>query len=1190
MTTITEHITLMNIKSNMLQHQLYLKDIKRPIDGVIKANDDRHLLLELEEYVLTNELLGISNRNKMLPGLFEELSKTNFSSSIWISGYFGSGKSHLLKMISLVLENKDINGVSCSEVFAKKASADFELENNIKKVAKIPTKSILFNIAAKSDGITSLGSSIDPVLSIFLKVFNEMLGYDPLNPEIAEIERHLDRLGKFDYFKQEYQKRFNKSWEKGREAIFLNQHELAELFAEIKSISVEDANQSIQNQLDNFRLDIEGFGDLVAGYVSNQQPSFRLVFCVDEVGQFIAENVRLMLSLQTIAETLSTKTKGHSFLIVTSQNDLGATIGDLTARQAHDFSRIQGRFAIKIPLTSANADEVIQKRLLRKNDSSEKLLTDIYAKEQNNIKTILQFADGSRQYQSYKDPEHFVITYPFIPYQFDLFQAAIKSLSDHNAFIGSQQSVGERSMLGVFQQVAKTYADRDVSEIVTFGHMYEGIKDVLQSNIQADILQAERSIGSQLAVDVLKALFLVKYVKGFAASTKNITTLLLPKFDVDLSKFTKEVQETLNLLESQTYIQRIAGDFYEYLTNQEKDIENEIKSIDIDPSSPNELLSTILFDEILRDSKVKLDTNNQPYEFGRKLDDAVLGREKDFYVNFITPLNLNTVGASNIPMWSAGRPADLIISLPEDKRLFDELRLIKKTEKYIQTTNSPSLDATKQRILSEKAQQNADRKRSVGSQLKVAIGDAKMYQNGTELVDIAASDPKTKITQGVQVLIKTLYTKLKMLNVDFTEAHLTKIIQSQDDLLFKDTLLEVEIEVLSRIQRNKANHERTTIKNLIDSFSARPYGWYQTAVLCLIAKLYKRNKISLKQDGTSLDDRLALESLLRNNQYSNTIIELEEEIQGTQVQKLKTLFQEYFNEPNLGNEPKEISRIFKQRLEKEVRDFNEINTYRSRFKFLELIGEPLSRLKLLAEKEHPYFFNALDDYEDNLFDDKENVLEKVKKFMNGQQKNIFEDVLLYLETNHANFDYIGTSNLDLLKTVAANPRPFDGNSMQEAKVAIEAIKKEVIDQQQIERDKATIAVNSAIDKLKSFNDFIGLDASNQAMVLDPLEKLITEINSERFIGNIRTKSNYASTDLYQKQLELMTKLATPAPEAPAVGVEAPVKPKIVYVIKNSIKVNYAKPSLETKQDVEDYIKALKTELDRIIDEQKRISL
>jgi DNA replication protein DnaC len=95
----------------MIQQELYLKDINRTIDGVIKANDDRHLLQELEEYVLTNELLGISNKNKMLTGIFEELSKSNFNSSIWISGYFGSGKSHLLKMLSLVLENKDISGV-----------------------------------------------------------------------------------------------------------------------------------------------------------------------------------------------------------------------------------------------------------------------------------------------------------------------------------------------------------------------------------------------------------------------------------------------------------------------------------------------------------------------------------------------------------------------------------------------------------------------------------------------------------------------------------------------------------------------------------------------------------------------------------------------------------------------------------------------------------------------------------------------------------------------------------------------------------------------------------------------------------------------------------------------------------------------------------------------------------------------
>jgi predicted transcriptional regulator len=116
----------------------------------------------------------------------------------------------------------------------------------------------------------------------------------------------------------------------------------------------------------------------------------------------------------------------------------------------------------------------------------------------------------------------------------------------------------------------------------------------------------------------------------------------------------------------------------------------------------------------------------------------------------------------------------------------------------------------------------------------------------------------------------------------------------------KIPLHEIEVEVLNRIQRNKASHERTTIKSLIDNFYARPYGWYQTAVLCIIAKLYKRNKISLKQDGNNLDDRSVLDALQKNNQYANTILEMEEEIQNTQIQKLKNFYQEYFNEPNLG--------------------------------------------------------------------------------------------------------------------------------------------------------------------------------------------------------------------------------------------------------------------------------------------------
>jgi len=305
-----------------------------------------------------------------------------------------------------------------------------------------------------------------------------------------------------------------------------------------------------------------------------------------------------------------------------------------------------------------------------------------------------------------------------------------------------------------------------------------------------------------------------------------------------------------------------------------------------------------------------------------------------------------------------------------------------------------------------------------------------------------------------------------------------------DNNLFKDTLHEIEVEVLNRIQRNKASHERTTIKSLIDNFYARPYGWYQTAVLCIIAKLYKRNKISLKQDGNNFD-RAVLDALQKNKQYANTIIELEEEIQNTQIQKLKNFYQEYFNEPNLGNEPKEISRLFKQRMEKEVKDLSEMYILRSRFKFLESLGEPLNRLKLVAEKEHPYFFNALDQYQDNLLDDKENVLEAVKKFMNGAQRSIFENVLLYLESNNANFDYIGNDSLEKLSTVAESPAPFKGTLMQEAKAALEVIHKEVAARQKLERETATEAIQQSINKLKSFADFAKLDSKQQAEIIAP---------------------------------------------------------------------------------------------------------
>ena len=103
-------------------------------------------------------------------------------------------------------------------------------------------------------------------------------------------------------------------------------------------------------------------------------------------------------------------------------------------------------------LTSANADEVIQRRLLEKKEDAQAILCKEYDKQKNIIKSLFNFGDQSQFKNNYKNDEQFARCFPFMDYQFNLLQASIIELSKNNAFSGKQQSVGERSMLTITQE------------------------------------------------------------------------------------------------------------------------------------------------------------------------------------------------------------------------------------------------------------------------------------------------------------------------------------------------------------------------------------------------------------------------------------------------------------------------------------------------------------------------------------------------------------------------------------------------------------------------------------------------------------------------------------------------------------------------------------------------------------------
>ena len=701
--------------------------------------------------------------------------------------------------------------------------------------------------------------------------------------------------------------------------------------------STPDKYETILEDIeDKTKQSIENFSLRVHEYIQTKPSGFRLNFFVDEVGQYISDNTKLMTNLQTVAESLATKSKGQAWIFVTSQEDMDKVMGDMDKKVKNDFSKIQARFKIKVPLTSANVDEVIEKRLLDKKEAPKKQLIKVFEKDNAHLDTLLSFSEAGRQFKKFKNAEDYANKFPFVPYQFDMFQQCRRALSSHNAFQGKHASVGERSMLGVFQQVVLRISDRDEKAIVSFDKMYDGIRNELRGEIQSSITMAENNIGKNaFAVRVLKALFMVKYFREFKPTKRNISVLMLEDVQVDLKKHDKEIETALNTLENQSYVQR-NGDTYEFLTDDEKDVEQEIKDVDLDDSAISQLLIDIIYGQIITDSKIKYAENKQNYDFSFKVDGKLSGREKELEIEVISENYHdydNQVGLQSSTMGSTG----MKIILPSDATFMKDLKMYLRTDKYVRQTKKDRPEV--KRIIGEKGIQNAERKRNLVLFAKKLISEADIYMNGTKYELGRSADGKTRIIKAFQDLIKTVYPNLRMLgSTVYSEDTIKSVIAGEADALFKSddtTMSEAESEILNYVTRRKNQSDRTNLLDLKNQLTRKPYGWYPNAIWTVAAKLYKRGKLEFKQTGNLLEDSDVLDSLLNSKHHGTTLLEPQAIIDNKLVKALKTTYADAFDEKCAAKEAKEVGNAFKEKLKEMSVAVNQLLARKRSYPFLE---------------------------------------------------------------------------------------------------------------------------------------------------------------------------------------------------------------------------------------------------------------
>jgi hypothetical protein len=896
----------------MLIKNLFERDIFRPINGVVKADqlDEASIWQELDEFVVTREL--DQHFRKFISWYLEAVGQgkkpdPTGKMGIWISGFFGSGKSHFLKVLSYLLHNRthENNGEKKQAVeFFESKVKDAMLFGDIKRAVAVDTDVILFNIDSKADHRTGR----DLILRVFLKVLNELQGYSADHPHIAHMERYLESKGKLKAFHAAYEKYTGLNWVQERDAYQFNRDEVVKALCETLGQSQATAEKWIDGAEDNFSLSVESFCKWVKEYLDAKGPQHRIVFLVDEVGQFIGTDSHLMLNLQTITEELGTICQRRAWVVVTSQEDMDTVLGEMTKAKRQDFSKIQGRFFPPLSLSSANVDEVIQSRLLAKMADVKADLESVFQQRGDILKNQLTFKNCGMTFKKVNSADEFVKNYPFVPYQFQLLQKIFEAIRKAGA-TGIHLAKGERSMLDAFQSAAKTVSLLEVGVLVPLYDFYPAIESFLDTSVKKTIDQAETNPSLEpFDKKLLQVLFLIRYVDEMKGNVDNLVTLCLDQIDGDRLALRRRVEESLGRLEKETLISR-SGEEYSFLTNEERDINKEIKAVDLSSGEEAKLLGEIIFEDLLKGQrKHKFSANRMLFDFNRRCDQFPIGNQKDgaLLVSVITPLadDYELYDKGKAILESSTEDGYVLIRLGNDESLGRELRAYLQTEKYLARKNDGTLSESIKRILRDCAEDNRQRRARLTTLLGEMLSAGEYFVAG-QLLKIKATTSWAALDEAMEYLIQNTFNKMSYLKRLAAEPlkEVQAILRSNDvakeQLLFQtgENNPEALEDLRSYLQLCSMKSQPVVLHDLLEKrYSIRPYGWPDEEVLLLIARLIVLSEINLMMDSTLLPIDKVYEAITTPSKRRKIVLRKRETSDPKAIQNARSLGKDLFAE------------------------------------------------------------------------------------------------------------------------------------------------------------------------------------------------------------------------------------------------------------------------------------------------------
>ncbi len=506
---------------------------RRPIDRTIEkvidyyAQEEDRLLREVSEYEVTDNIESCFR--KFLDVFGEGVRGGQVTEvGIWVSGFYGSGKSSFTKYLGAALDPaRTVHGKPFLDLLCDRFPRN-EIPAALRTVSKKhPTAVVLLDLGAEQ----LAESAAAPVSTVLYWKVLQWAGFSK-EKKTAQLEFTLDRRGKYDEFKERYRGRYKGGWEEIHNDPLIGVARAAQIVPEVLPEDFPTPESFRGLRFEEAR-DVRDLAGEIIELCRRKTGHENILLLVDEAGQYVAPRGELILNLDGLARSLKELGKGKVWIAATGQQTLSEIV-EKAAHNSAELNKLRDRFPISIHLDASDIREITHRRLLDKAEDGRKRLAALYKEHGQSTVTHTRLT-GTALFKGDPDAETFIRLYPFLPQHFDLLLELIRTLAR------STGGIGLRSAIRVIQDVlvdksrvlgadAVKLADREIGSLACVDDFYDTLRADIAKVLPHVIGGVDKTMkifgADSLEVRVAKAVAALQPVETFPRTAENIAALL----------------------------------------------------------------------------------------------------------------------------------------------------------------------------------------------------------------------------------------------------------------------------------------------------------------------------------------------------------------------------------------------------------------------------------------------------------------------------------------------------------------------------------------------------------------------------------------------------------------------------------------------------------------------------------------